>query len=238
MRPFGGDEEEAIDLTERRPRDTGQTDEISADIRATQQVLRQTTAEEEAHYRANDQWDDLNDRPKSVGASSSFWKGSDWTHEEKQSLRTAQSLIGVGVVVGTGVLLSGVLRVLGAQENARAGEARSDAEELATGNVTTVNQALEASAVYNYRAQVTEGITAAIAAIGTIGSGCYQYWTVCSRHAENVEKLNRPDVTKKREGLEARVQRLQEALRAEQQRLDEAMAALRLEEAYSNSGSL
>jgi hypothetical protein len=237
MTSFGEENDVRIELPDRRQPGTAQVDELTADINATRQVLRQTTAEEEAHYRANDQWDDEKDKPKKVEATYSFWKGTDWTHEEKQSLRLAQAAISLGTVYGAGVVLSGVFRVYGAQEGVQAAEARSDAELAATGNVTAVNQALEASAVQNYRGQVTEMTNAGIAAIGTVVVGCYQYWTVCANHKENVEKLNRPEISKKREGLEARLKRLQDQLRAELRRLEDAMDALRLEEAYSNSNS-
>jgi hypothetical protein len=235
MRPFGEEDDVRIELTERRRPGNEQIDEFAADVEATRQVLRQTAAEEEAHYRANDQWDDKKDKPKTVEATYSFWKGSDWTHEEKQSLRLAQAAISLGSIYGAGVVLSGVFRILGAQEGLRAAEARSDTEQAVTGNVTTVNQALEASALENYRGQVTEVTNAGIAAFGAVVVGCYQYWTVCANHKENVEKLNRPEITKKREGLEARLQRLQDQMNAELLRLREAMAAHRLEEAHSTS---
>jgi hypothetical protein len=240
------DDRERVEMGELRRRPGGdeqnderndEADEIRADIKATKKVLRQTTAEEEAHYRANDQWDDKKDRPKTVEATYSFWKGSDWTHEEKQALQLAHAAIGLGTIYGAGVALSGIFRIFGAQEGAHAATARSDAEQLATGNVSEINQAFEDSAMDNYRAQITEVTNTGLAAFGAVVLGCYQYWTVCSNHLENVEKLNRPEISKKRDGLQARLDRLKERLRIELEQLNEAADELRLEMAESHSNS-
>lgn len=241
MRPMGGDDEAddvRIEMSERRrPVREEQADaELLADIDATERVLRETVAEEEAHFRANDQWDDKKDKPKTVKASWSFWKGSDWTHEEKQSILVAQAAISLGTLYGAGVALSGIFRIFGAEEGAAAASARSDAELLATGNVTDVNQALENSALENLKGQITEVTNTGIAALGAVVGGCYQYWTLCANHKENVEKLNRPDISKKREGLQARLLRLQEQLHDELARFHEAADA-QLEKGYSNSNA-
>lgn len=239
MRPMGEerDDDVRIDMPERRrPNRGGQTD-LQADIDATERVLRETAAEEEAHYRANDQWDDKKEKPKTVKASWSFWKGSDWTHEEKQAILLAQAAIGLGTLAGVGVTLSGVFRVFGAEQGAAAASARSDADELANGNVTDVNQALENSALENLKGQVTEVTNTGFAAFAAVVGGCYQYWTLCANHKENVEKLNRPDISKKREGLQARLIRLQERLQDELERLERAAADSVLERAHSNSDS-
>jgi hypothetical protein len=211
--------------------------EIHADIKATKKMLRQTTAEEEAHYRANDQWDDEKDMPKTVEATYPFWKGSDWTHEEKQALQLAHAAIGLGTIYGAGVTLSGIFRIFGAQEGAHAATARANAEQLATGNVSEINLAFNNSAMNNYRAQITEVTHTGVAAFGAVVLGCYQYWAVCSNHLENVEKLNRPEISKKRDGLQARLDRLKDRLHNELERLDKAADERLLEMAESHSDS-
>lgn len=218
MNPFGEEQESGPNLKK--------------NFDATEDALRHTIAEEEAHYRAKDQWDETGNRPTQVETTYPFWKGEDWTHEEKQSLRVAQTAIGLGTLFGVGSTLAGILRTIGAQEGAEAAADRSAAERATTGNVSAVNQGLEDSAVHSYWGQITDVTNLGLTAFGAIATGCYQYWMVWTKHKENVKDLNEPDVSKKRAGLEARLLRLQEKLRLELELLKQD------EESHSHSSSI
>lgn len=207
MNPFGEEQE------------TGEN--LERNHEATERVLRQTIAEEEAHYRAKGQWDDVENKPKRVQVTNPLWKGDDWTHEERQSLRVAQTAMGLGSLYIVGVTLAGIFRSIGAQEGVAAAEARSAAEEASTGNVSAVNQALEDSAVHSYWGQVTDVTNTGITALGALASGCYQFWIVWTKHKENVDNLNDPDISKKRAALQERLTRLETKLREELRQLRE-----------------
>jgi hypothetical protein len=217
---------EGIELPERR-RDDGETviDDLKEDIRTTGKLLRKAVANEEAHFQGEGQWDAVNNKPKTIVATPIYNKGKDWTHEEKQTLRVAQAAISIGSVSTIAIGLTAWFRVESTQEAHRAATARSAAELATAGNVTTVNQELENSAYNAFRAQITDSVNQLIVALGAIVAGVYEVHMVNSRHAENVEKLNRPDVTKIREGLQLRLDRLHQQLAAEIERYNERRQA-------------
>lgn len=198
-----------------------------ADLREARVDLRRAQTAEAADLSAKGQWDEQLQQQIPVEATSQFWKGSDWTGEEKRKLATAQATLVTGVLGGIALLAASAVSLVGAKTNLEAAHDR-----LATANETSptgeVNTELYGAALDGLASSSISTFQTALAFLGTaVVKGAMDYWDVLAKHAENVKALNKPDVTKDRERLQAVVRRLEAQLKAEQDRLRAAILRAR-----------
>jgi len=164
--------------------------DLPTEIEITENALRRARVKEKAYFKKNATWE----------ASSSFWKGEDWTAEEKQELYNIQTKIGTGAVAAAAAVTVATLRFLSLKWAAEAASARSDADQQATGDVTPTNQGLENSAWAAVPPGAFEII--ALTALNPVINGIREWWGLCAKHQEKVKNHNMPEIAKKRAGLE------------------------------------
>lgn len=170
---------------------------------ATDTQLREARVQEVEHFRAQNRWDPLTKKPIPVEGTWHFWKGADWTPDERRELDNAFYSLGYGALLSIGSIVGAVYTMQSANAGADAGEARVD-EELATKNTTsTTNVHLESSAALNHTAQVAATVAAAVTGLDKLATGLRDYRRACVKHAEAVAKLNKPEQSEERENLEA-----------------------------------
>jgi hypothetical protein len=208
------DSEEEVDEDALRE----QVEETEADLHHAKRELNQARFEEREHHREKGTWDDERGLAVKVDATWSFWKGSDWSAEEKRNLKTARTAIGVGVVAAIGTVSAASVGVFAAKENLDAAEERLNTTP-SNSTAYEMNQDLLLNAQGSLAQSASTLYGAFAAAVGVLTGGIVMYVNTCAKHAETVKDLNRPEITKKRERMEAWVQELTEKLNAEREKL-------------------
>lgn len=198
---------------------------LEDEIDRTEDQLVDAQEKEAEHFRAEDRLDALDGRPVPVEGSWHFWKGSDWTPDEKRELNTAFSTLTVGTLVSVGAILNAVFSLHSAASAEDAGHSRI---EEAGNSTTTTNQNLLDTASWGFDAAIVN--TSMVGGVGltTLAAGIRDYRRACVKHAERLAKLNRPEETERREnlenhlaGLRARLDKVRERLTALAQQADE-----------------
>lgn len=208
---------------------------LKEDKAITEVQLEKVRVEEADYFRSQDRWDVMAEVPVPVPVEGTwhFWKGSDWTSEEKRQLNTAWNTLGIGTFVSASVILNAVFSLHSASSMEQAGQSRLE-DEMATKNTTSeTNQHLFNAATWGFDSAVLVTAMGSLAAFGTLATGLREYRRVCVEHAERLEKLNRPDETEKREnlenhlkGLEARLEMLSERLAALKRQAQQEMGIM------------
>ncbi len=191
----------------------GQIQETGADLYHAKRELNQARLEEREHHREKGTWDDERGAAVKVDATWSFWKGSEWSAEEKRNLKTARTAIGIGVVAAIGTVSAASVGVFAAKENLDAADERLN-NTPSNSTAYDMNQDLLLNAQGGLAQNASTLYGAFAAAVGVLTGGIVMYVNTCSKHAETVRDLNRPEITKKRERMETWVQELTERLNA------------------------
>lgn len=200
------------------PADHDEHARLRAQERRTEAELANARDDEAAHHTHAGTWDAVREQPVPIQTTWFFWKGDDWTAEEKRALSDARNLLAVGLAGSLSTLAVSAVGIAGAKANLDAAEAR-----LATANVTSptgeVNADLLTGAKDNLGTAIGGTIATALALLTAAAAGAYKYYTVVAAHAEKVDELNKPDVTKERERLEQKLDYLRQRLQAEEHKL-------------------
>lgn len=146
-----------------------------------------------------------------------FFRGDDWTAEEKAALHSAWVVLTVGTLVGACTALANGFTLTAATSNAKAADLRA-------GNATVTEQGFldhqATAARYTVASATTAEATAVSVSLGALLGGIVSYRAVCAKHAERIRNLNRPRSTVRREELENYFEQLDT-------RLDEVRAKLK-----------
>jgi hypothetical protein len=201
--------------------------ETKQTIGEAEHKLRKARSEEQVYWEDKDPGSTVRGRHEAIKATWHFWKGDDWTADEKRDLRKAQTALVLGIG-GLGPVIGSVFTFDSAVDGRDAAEAR-----LAD-NATAVNQGLADSARGTLAAAATGIFSSSYTWFAVIVGASLAYYDVCAKHAENVKDLNAPEITKRRERLEKWLAALQKKLENEQQELSDAKEARRRQDKSEN----
>ncbi|MFC4856941.1 hypothetical protein [Actinophytocola glycyrrhizae] len=190
---------------------------LKDEINDTQVQLDKARAEETEHFRSEDRFDVFGERPVPVEGTWHFWKGSDWTSEEKRELNTAWSTLGLGTLASIGAILNAVFSLHAAASAEDAGHARI--EEAGDNTTSATNQNLLDTAAWGFDSAIVNTTMVGGAGLTALATGIRDYRRACVKHAERLASLNRPEETERRENLENYINGLQERLAKVRERL-------------------